>query len=105
MRPWPTSQVRISILNVYSSPTDTELTEMPKGVIPELGQLTPKRKRKADRDPYLDLDADLDVDSDADVVTMAASKKVDKGKAKAINLPNSPNEDPAPKVCYHFIAQ
>jgi len=33
------------------------------------------------------------------------NKKVDKGKAKAINLPNDRNADLAPKVCYNFIAQ
>jgi len=77
------------------------LTEKPNGVIPELEQKTLKCKSNANRDLYLDLGAD----SDADVEAIVTSKKVDKGKAKAINLPNSLNEDPTPKVCYDFIAQ
>jgi len=85
------------------------LTEKPNGVIPELEQKTPKRKSNADRDLYLDLEADseadLEADSEVDVDAIIAPNKVDKGKAKAINLPNSLNENPTPKVCYDFIAQ
>ena len=77
------------------------LTEKLNGVIPELEQKTPKCKSNADRDLYLDPEADLEADVDA-IVT---PNKVDKGKTKAVNLPNSPNESPTPKVCYDFIAQ
>ena len=57
---------------------------------------------KADRDLHLDLDADPDVESvdsgadlDADVNAITQNK-VDKGKAKSIDLPNGLN------VCYHL---
>jgi len=73
------------------------LTEKPNGVISELEQKTPKCKSNADRDLYLDLEVDVDA--------IVAPNKVDKGKAKAVNLPNSLNENPTPKVCYDFIAQ
>jgi hypothetical protein len=90
-------------LNVYCSPTDLAPTEKPNGVIPELERMTPKtpktpkHKSRADRGLFLDLEADTEADADA-IVT---PKKVNKGKAKAVDLP----EDPAPKVCYNFIAQ
>jgi len=81
------------------------LTEKPNGVIHELEQKTPKCKSNANRDLYLDLEADLEADSEVDVDAIVTPNKVDKGKAKAINLPNSLNENPTPKVCYDFIAQ
>ena len=94
MRPQPSSQVRISIFNVHCSPTDTAPAEKLKRVIPESEWMTPRCKPKPNRDLYSDSEAYLEVDLDA-IVTL---KKVDKGKARAINLPNSLNEDPAPKV-------
>ena len=101
MRPRPSSQVRISIFNVHRSPTDTAPAEKPKRVIPESERMTPRCKPKPNRDPYSDSEAYLEADLDA----IVAPKKVDKGKARAVNLPNSLNEDPAPKVCHNFIAQ
>ena len=73
------------------------LTEKLNRVIPELEKKTPKCKSNADRDLYLDSEVDVDA-----IVT---PNKVDKGKAKAVNLPNSLNESPTLKVCYDFIAQ
>jgi len=81
------------------------LTEEPNRVIPELEQKTPKCKSNANRDLYLDLEADLEADLEVDLDAIVAPNKVDKGKAKAVNLPNSLNENPTPKVCYDFIAQ
>jgi len=81
------------------------LTEKLNRVIPELEQKTPKRKSNANRDLYLDLEADLEADLEVDVDAIVAPNKVDKGKAKAVNLPNSLNENPTLKVCYNFIAQ
>ena len=101
MRPQPSSQVHISIFNVHCSPTDTAPAEKPKRVIPKSEWMTPRCKPKPNRDLYSDSEAYLEADLDA-IVT---PKKVDKGKARAVNLPNSLNEDPAPKVCHNFIAQ
>ena len=55
-------------------------------------------------DSEVDSEVDLEADLEADVDPIVAPKKADKGKAKAVNLPNSLDEDPAPKVCYDFIA-
>ena len=94
MRPWPSSQVCISIFNVHCSPTDTAPAKKLKRVIPEPERMTPRCKPKPNRDPYSDSEAYSEVNLDA----IVALKKVDKGKARAVNLLNSLNEDPAPKV-------
>ena len=101
MRPQLSIQVHISIFNVHHSPTDTAPAEKLKRVIPKSEWMTPRCKPKPNRDLYSDSEAYSEVDLDA-IVT---PKKVDKGKARAVNLPNSLNEDPAPKVCHDFIAQ
>ena len=62
------------------------LTEKPNGVIPELEQKTPKHKSNANRDLYLDSEADSEAESEVDVDAIVAPNKVDKGKAKAVNL-------------------
>ena len=82
MRLRPSSQVCISIFNVHHSPTDTAPAEKPKRVIPESEQMTTRCKPKPNRDPYSDSEAYLEADLDA----IVAPKKVDKGKARAVNL-------------------
>ena len=98
-RPWPSSQVRIIIFNMYCSPTDTALAEKQKGVIPKSAQTNPKHKHRAGRVPS----SDSDEDSEAVVDAMVTPKKVDKGKAKATTLHSGLHEDPAPKVCYLLL--
>ena len=104
-RPCPSGQVHISILNVHCSPTDMAPTEKLNGVAPELEQMTPKHKSQTDRDPYLESEADLEANLEADLEVDVRPKKVDKGKGKAIYLPNGRNEEPTPKVCYDLMAQ
>ena len=88
MRPWLSIQVRISIFNVHCSPTDTAPAEKPKRVIPKSEWMNPRCKPKPNRDLYSDSEAYLEADLDA----IVAPKKVDKGKARAVNLPNSVTE-------------
>jgi hypothetical protein len=78
------------------SPTDKAPTENSRVVNPELEPVTPKPKPNTDTN--LGDNVDLDVD------TMVTLKKVDKGKAKAVNLPEN-LEDPAPRVCYNPLTQ
>jgi len=50
-------------------------------------------------------DLDLDLNGDASASAMVTPQKVNKGKGKAIILPDNRNEDPTPKVHYSFIVQ
>ena len=79
------------------SPTDKAPTEKPRLVIHKSEPMAPK--------PKADTDSDTDSGADANAGAMVTLKKMDKGKAKAIDLPNNRNADPAPKVHYNFIAQ
>ena len=104
----PSGRVCISILNVHCSHTDMAPTEKSNRVAPELERMTPKHKSQTG-DPYLESEADSEADSEAnseaDSEVDVRPKKVDKGKGKAIYLPNGRNEEPAPKVCYDLMAQ
>ena len=93
--------VCILLLNLQCSPTDTVPTEKPNTVIPESEPMTLKPKPMTDRHT----DSDLDFDGDAGASAMVTPQKVNKGKGKAVVLPDNHNEDPAPKVCYNFFVQ
>jgi hypothetical protein len=95
-RPSSSSQVHISLLNVQCSLTDKAPTENPRAVNPKLEPVTPEPKPNTDTNSGDNVNIDVD--------TMVTLKKVDKGKAKAIDLPEN-LEDPAPRVCYNLLTQ
>jgi hypothetical protein len=81
-------------LNVQRSPTDKAPTENPRAVNPESEPVTPEPKPDTDTDSGDNVDLDVDA--------MVTLKKVDKGKGKAVDLPEN-LEDPAPRVCYNQL--
>jgi len=101
MRLWSLSQVCILLLNSQCSPTDTAPTEKPNAVIPESEPMTLKPKPMTNR--YTD--SDLDLNGDASASTTFTPQKVNKGKGKAVVLPDNRDKDPTPKVHYNFIVQ
>jgi hypothetical protein len=94
MRPWSSSQVCISLLNVQHSLTDKAPTENPRVVNPKSEPVTPK--------PKPDTNTNSGDNVNLNVNAMVTLKKVDKGKGKAIDLPEN-LEDPAPRVCYNQL--
>ena len=57
---------------------------------------------KSNSDVNVNVGAGADVHVDPEIIV--TPKKVNKGKAKAVDLPDGHNEDP-PMVCYKFITQ
>ena len=89
------------------SPTEKPRLELELELVPASHKPKPKPKPKPKTKPktnahtYMDLD--LGFNAEASTNAMAALKKMDKGKAKAIDPPEDLYESPTLKVCPNML--
>ena len=67
----------------------------------ELVPVTHKPKRKAHT--YMDSDSDVDYKAEANADAIVTPRKADKGKAKAVDLPEDLYGSPVLRVCSNFL--
>ena len=94
---------------IDGSPTEKPRPEPELELVPATHKPKPKPKPKPKTKPktkpkahtYMDLDSGFNAEASTNAV--AALKKTDKGKAKAIDLPEDLYESPTLKVCLNML--